>query len=75
MFPERIMPNIKINITKKIIKYLIIFFLTLKTIGKKMANKENLCIYHPAINSSPKGPESFLVVTGEIPNISLPKEN
>ena len=44
---------------------------------KKTAKKEkieNRCIYPPAINSSPNGPEKFRPILGK-PNMSFPNIN
>ena len=41
--------------------------------GRRIAKIENLCIYPPAISSSPKRPDNLLVVVGTIPKIFFSK--
>ena len=76
LFPERIIPKEKTTNKNGTTKNKIFFERMLKNNGKtKKANKENLCIYPPAINSSPNGPPSFLEGLAGKPNISFPKIN
>ena len=42
---------------------------------KKKENKKYLCMYPPAINSSPKGPPNFLYMYGSYPKIPTPNLN
>ena len=74
LLPDNIRPQT--NIEKKIgIKYLEYFFEKSENIigNAKNENKENLWIYPPAINSSPKGPPNLLPLPMvSKPNISLP---
>jgi hypothetical protein len=76
LLPEIIILVKKIKNINKIEIFKIILLLMLKNIGSKKKEKiENLCKYPPAINSSPKGPEYFLVVGPSKPKISLPNKN
>ena len=74
LFPERIIPIKKMR-NKKGIIILKFTFKFLKNNGRtKKVKRENLWTKPPAINSSPKGPDSFLPVA-TYPKISLPFKN
>ena len=74
--PDKIIPT-KYTINKIGIINFKNFFWFLKYKGiKKKENKKYLCMYPPAINSSPKGPPSFLTPSMvSYPKITTPNIN
>ena len=75
LFPDITIAIKKIKNKIGIINFIIDLLSFTKNMGNKKKEKiENRCIYPPAINSSPNGPEKFRPILGK-PNMSFPNIN